>query len=405
MKTSPIAHKNPLGKELVIQITCPGSITHILESEVLALGYRPMENQDGTEKSTITLKGSMEDAMRLNMHLRTANSVLVEIMSFRAASVDELYRKVSAYPWERMIEPSGYVCITSNVNNPTIKDTRIASLKFKDALVDRIKSSHGRRPDSGPDRRGTVIHLLWRGDECRAFMDTSGESLSKRGYRKIPGTAPLKEGLAAALVLSTGWRGEGVFVNPMCGSGTLAIEAALMALNKPPGLLRTNYGFMHIKGFNRETWDRIRKEASKNVIRKFPGRIIATDIDTGAVEAARKNARTAGVEHLIEFAAAGFAATDVPDGEGVVIMNPPYGERLGLERELEELYALMGDFLKQKCKGKRGYIFTGNPALSKKIGLRTKSRRQFYNGPIECRLLEYELYEGSRKSPREESQD
>jgi putative N6-adenine-specific DNA methylase len=397
MKTTPKAHKNPLGGQLDIQITCPGSITPLLGTEVIALGFKPMEDQDAKGPRTIAVKGTMEDAMRLNMHLRTANSVLVEVMSFKAMGVEGLYRHVSSFPWERMIEPSGYVCITSNVNNPTIKDTRIASLKFKDALVDRVKSRCGRRPDSGPDRRGTVIHLLWRGSECKAFLDTSGESLSKRGYRKIPGTAPLKEGLAAALVLSTGWHGEGALVNPMCGSGTIVIEAALLALNKAPGLLRNNYGFMHIKGFDREAWDKMRKEASKEVIKKFPGRIIASDIDPNVVEAAKRNARTAGVEHIIEFETTEFAATEVPDGEGVVIMNPPYGERLGQERELEDLYALMGDFMKQRCTGKRGYVFTGNPSLSKKIGLRTRSRRQFHNGPIECRLLEYEIYEGTRK--------
>jgi putative N6-adenine-specific DNA methylase len=400
MKTSPRAHKNPPGRQLDIQITCPGSITRLLEEEVRMLGFEPIVNPDVHGSRTVKVEGGMPEAMLLNMYLRTANSVLMEVMSFRAAGIEELYRHVSRYPWERMIEPSGYVCVTSNVDNPTIRDTRIASLRFKDALVDRIKSKHGKRPNSGPDRRGTVIHLLWRGTECMAFLDTSGESLSKRGYRKIPGTAPLKEGLAAALVISTGWRGEGAFVNPMCGSGTIAIEAALLALNKAPGLLRSNYGFMHIKGFDREAWKKLRKEATSRAIKKFPGRIIASDIDPDAVEAARKNARTAGVEHLIEFECTEFATTEVPEGEGVVIMNPPYGERLGIDSELERLYALMGDFMKQQCKGKRGYIFTGNPSLSKKIGLRTKSRRQFYNGPIECRLLEYELYEGTRKKDR-----
>ncbi|MFC1549408.1 class I SAM-dependent RNA methyltransferase [Nitrospirota bacterium] len=401
MKTSPIAHKKPIGRQLSIHITCPGSITPLLEKEVRDLGLEPEDKPESKDQSTIVLQGSMEDVMRLNMTLRTANSVLVELMSFRAPDADALYRQALSYPWEKMIEPSGYVCITSNVNNPTIRDTRIASLKFKDALVDRIKSKCGKRPNSGPDRRGTVIHLLWRGDQCKAFLDTSGESLSKRGYRKVPGTAPLKEGLAAALVLSTGWSGEGAFVNPMCGSGTLAIEAALLALNKAPGLLRSNYGFMHIKGFDRQVWDSLRKEAASRAIKKIPGRIIASDMDPKAVEAARKNARTAGVEHLIEFAVSDFQSTEVPGGQGVVIINPPYGERLGHESELENLYALMGDFMKQQCKGKRGYIFTGNPSLSKKIGLRTKSRRQFHNGPIECRLLEYELYEGTRKNPRD----
>ena len=394
MKTSASPHnKNPLKTRDVIQITCPRGLGPLLEEEVRALGMEPLE----PGASTVSVRGGIEEAMLLNMRLRTANSVLTELFSFRAADADALYRNVSSFPWEDIIEPHGYVSITSNVDNPTIRDTRIASLRFKDALVDRMKARRGRRPDSGPDRRSAVFHLRWRGQDCSVFADTSGEPLSKRGYRKLTGPAPLREGLAAALVLFTGWRGQGAFINPMCGSGTLAIEAALIALNKAPGLLRSNYGFMHLKGFDRAAWERIRKDASSMAARDIPGRIIASDMDPQAVDAARKNARTAGVEQHIEFAVADFAETEVPEGQGVVVMNPPYGERLGQENALEALYERMGDFMKHRCTGKSGFIFTGNPSLAKRIGLRTMSRTELYNGPIECRLLRYDLYEGTRK--------
>ena len=183
----------------------------------------------------------------------------------------------------------------------------------------------------------------------------------------------------------------------MCGSGTLAIEAALIALNKAPGLLRNNYGFMHVKGFNNASWKMLREKANTLTIKTLPIRIIASDIDPEAVEAARKNAQTAGVEHLIEFICCDYAETPVPEGGGVIMLNPEYGERMGTVNELEEVYKGIGDFFKQRCKGYTGYIFTGNPGLAKKVGLRSKRKLQFFNSNIECRLIEYELYEGSKK--------
>lgn len=348
-------------------------------------------------ETAVSVKGSMREAMLMNLHLRTAGSVLMELMSFMAPDAGALYESLSQFPWEALIRPDGYLSVTSSVDNPTIKDTRFASLRAKDAIVDRIKAKKGRRPDSGPERKGAVVHIYWKGEKCTVFADTSGESLSKRGYRKAGGIAPLRENLAAALVLSTGWDGEGAFVNPMCGSGTLAIEAALIALRRAPGTLRGNFGLLHLSGFDSKEWDALRREAVKGADKRIQGRIIATDIDKRAVEAARSNARTAGVEHLIEFSMDEFASTEVPEGKGVVIMNPPYGERIGQMDELELLYARMGDFLKKKCTGKTGFVFTGNAALAKKIGLRTKSRTIFFNGPMECRLLRYELYEGTRK--------
>jgi len=207
----------------------------------------------------------------------------------------------------------------------------------------------------------------------------------------------MQETLAAAVILATGWEDQACLVNPMCGSGTLAIEGALIALRRPPGVLRQNFGFMHILGFQRSLFEQERDALKKAARRKVSGSIVATDIRPEAVEAARLNARTAGVEHLIEFAACDFRETPVPEGGGVVILNPAYGERMGEAAKLGEIYRGIGDFFKNRCTGYRGYIFTGNLDLAKKVGLRTMRRIPFFNGPIECRLLEYELYRGSRR--------
>jgi putative N6-adenine-specific DNA methylase len=339
----------------------------------------------------------MDDAMRLNLFIRTGQRVLFLLEAFNAKNPDELYRKISRMRWEDYIPEDDYICVTSSVDTPTIKDSRFANLKCKDAIVDRIKERCGRRPDTGSERDRIVVHLYWKGDLCQVFLDTSGEPLSKRGYRKIPLKAPMQETLAAVVVLATGWKDNGNFINPMCGSGTLAIEAALIALNRAPGLLRSNYGFMHLKGFNEPSWNVMRKKIKAFAKNSLKGKIIATDIRQEAVEAAKKNAATVGVEHWIEFGVCDFSETPVPEGGGVVILNPEYGERLGKVEELNETYKGIGDYFKKRCKGYRGYIFTGNLDLAKKVGLRTKRRVPFFNSNIECRLLEYDLYEGSRK--------
>jgi len=283
------------------------------------------------------------------------------------------------------------------VNNPTIRDSRFANVKCKDAVVDRIKERRGRRPDTGPERDKVVVHLYWRSNLCQVFFDTSGEPLFKRGYRMIPLKAPMQETLAAAVVLATGWTGNGNFINPMCGSGTLAIEAAFVGLDRAPGLLRGNYGFMHLKGFDESSWKVLRRKTRAASKDQSNGRIIATDISQQAVEAAKKNAMTAGVERFIEFGVCDFSETPVPNNGGVVLLNPEYGERMGEIERLKEIYKSIGDFFKKRCQGYRGYIFTGNLDLAKKIGLKTKRKIPFYNGPIECRLLEYDLYEGSHR--------
>jgi putative N6-adenine-specific DNA methylase len=376
-----------------ILITCPKGIPPFLKQELLDENFPVLsENIAGVET-----EGSLADAMRLNLSLRTGHRVLFVLKEFPAGNADELYHAVRDIAWERHIPEDGYLCVTSSVENPTIKDSRFASLKCKDAIVDRIKEKCGKRPDSGPERDRSVVHLYWKEDRCAVYLDTSGEPLSRRGYRKIPLDAPMQETLAAAVVLATGWNGTGNFINPMCGSGTLAIEAALIGLDRAPELLRSNFGFMHLKGFDETLWSELREAARKESKKTLPGKIVATDISPHAVEAAKKNATTAGVEHLIEFRVCNFSDTSLTGDHGVIVLNPGYGERMGEVQELEATYKDIGDYLKQKCRGFFGYVFTGNPGLAKKVSLKPKRTIQFFNSGIECRLLEYELYEGTRK--------
>ncbi|MDP3111617.1 MAG: hypothetical protein Q8M71_05905 [Thermodesulfovibrionales bacterium] len=382
-----------MGKSRIL-ITCAKGITPFLKEEILQLGFPVLSETI----AGIATEGTIDDTLRLNLHLRTGHRVLFLIKEFIAREAEALYRSLSDIPWEDYIAEDGYVCVTSSVDNPSIRDSRYANVKSKDAIVDRINKKCGRRPDSGPDKNRTVVNLYWKNEDCSVYFDTSGESLSKRGYRKLLVTAPMQETLAAAVILATGWNSSSNFINPMCGSGTLAIEAALIGLNRAPGLLRNNYGFMHLKGFNEPLWDELRTRAKKEAKKTIDCRIIATDINKEAVEAAKKNAATAGVERLIEFDVCDYAETTVPEGKGIVILNPEYGERMGMIKELENVYKGIGDLFKQKCSGYTGYIFTGNLDLAKKVGLRAKQRIQFFNGALECRLLEYELYEGSRKT-------
>jgi putative N6-adenine-specific DNA methylase len=225
-----------------------------------------------------------------------------------------------------------------------------ANLRVKDAIVDRLREVRGVRPETGAELRGSVIHLFWKGDYAEVFLDTSGDSLARHGYRKIPGRAPMLEGLAAGTILASRWDKVSPFVNPMCGSGTLAIEAALIATNTRPGLFRLNYAFMHLEGYDEEVY-LAERGLLETQIKEVPGlKIIATDYSSQAISNARKNAMAAGVEDLITFEVCDFAETEVPEGNGIMIVNPEYGERLGELSELEETYARIGDFYEAKMR-------------------------------------------------------
>ncbi|MBG6235152.1 putative N6-adenine-specific DNA methylase [Pedobacter sp. CAN_A7] len=375
-------------------ITCNKRLSPYLVEEVKSLGYTIVRDFPTGVELNITLT----ECIKLNLNLRCASQILYCISSFKANNPEELYREVVDLEWEELIDFAGYFSVTSNVDNPTITTPLFSNLKVKDAIVDRFRAKKDIRPNSGSDNNKTVVHLYWKDSEADIFIDTSGETLAKHGYRKIPGKAPMLEALATSTIMSTTWDQKSPFVNPMCGSGTLAIEAALLATNRRPGLYRMNYGFMHILGYDEEAFFAERRILKEQVIKNVDLTIIATDISEDAVEVSRRNAKTAGVDTLITFEVCDFADTPVPEGgRGVVVFNPEYGERLGEHSKLELTYKRIGDFLKQSCKGYTGYIFTGNPELAKKIGLKASRKIEFYNGKLDCRMMEYELYDGTRR--------
>jgi putative N6-adenine-specific DNA methylase len=383
--------------ESKIVITCNKRLSGYLQQEVEALGFKPTRVfQTGVE-----LQGTVADTIPLNLNLRCASQVLYLIKNFKAADPQELYDNLVQIEWEKLIDFAGYFSVSSTVNNEHIRTPLFANVKVKDAIADRIKSIKGIRPNSGAEVNKTLVHLYWQDDEADIFLDTSGETLAKHSYRKIPGKAPMLEALAASTIMATKWDKNSTFINPMCGSGTLAIEAALLATDKCPGLFRMNFGFMHIMGYDENVFFVERRKLKDKSKKEIGFKIIATDISEDAVDIAQKNAKTAGVDHLIEFSVCDFADTPVPPEPGIVMFNPEYGERLGVHTKLEATYKRIGDFMKKDCLGYRGYVFTGNADLAKKIGLHSARKIEFYNGKLDCRLLEYELYQGTKREVKE----
>jgi 23S rRNA G2445 N2-methylase RlmL len=385
-------------KQSRVVITCNKRLALILEAEVKELGFTPTK----VFATGIELKASLNDCIKLNIHLRSASQVHYSLRQFNVRNPEDLYQEMLRFPWETVIGRDGYFSVTSHVDHFTVNNPLFVNVKIKDAIVDRFRRETGVRPNSGPDLAKTVVHVYWKDENAEMFIDTSGETLAKHGYRKIPGKAPMLEALAASTVLASRWDRKSPFVNPMCGSGTLAIEAALIATKRKPGLYRDNYSFMHVEGYNNEDY-RKELDAMKAAIEDLPLTIVATDISEDAIDISRVNARMAGVEQMIEFAVCDFEETNVPAQSGVVFFNPEYGERMGESVDLEKTYEKIGDFMKKKCKGYLGYVFTGNLDLAKKIGLKAARRIEFYSAKLDCRLLEYELYEGSRRIPNPQS--
>ncbi len=372
-----------------------------LEQEVKELGFE-LEHVFATG---VELFGTVNDCIRLNLNLRCASQVHYSLLEFPAKNPDELYRILSDYPWENIIAKDGYFSVTCNVDHPTINNTMFLNVKVKDAIVDRIRNKTSQRPNSGSELSGAVVYLFWKDDRAEVFVDTSGETLSKHGYRKIPGKAPMLEALATGTLLATKWDRKSPFVNPMCGSGTLAIEAALLATNRRPGLLRNNYSYMHFLGYD-ESVHNEELARLKDQVKEIPSLVIvASDNREDAVSISKVNAGIAGVEHLIRFQVCDFEQTQMPDEPGVIYFNPEYGERMGEISALETTYARIGDFLKKKCQGFMGYVFTANLELAKKIGLKASRRIEFYTAKLDCRLLEYEMYSGTRRESKPEKQN
>jgi putative N6-adenine-specific DNA methylase len=377
-----------------VVITCKDRFSPYLEIELKELGFKIK----AVFRTHIELYASLNECIFLNLHLRTASHVLYEIKSFYLRHADDIYRRVKAIPWEEYIDNDTYFSVNSHVDNDSVDNPLFVNVRVKDAIVDRFREKTNDRPNSGSDYDGAVFQMFWKETQASLFINTSGDTLAKHGYRKIPGQAPMLEALASAAIYATGWDASSHFINPMCGSGTLAIEAVMMATNRYPGLYRDHYSFQYIKGYKNEVYFKYKDELVEKIKPLGDFKIIASDISEQAVLISRENAAAAGVEDLIDFEIVDFEDTTLPlPASGVVVINPEYGERLGEYEELESTYKRIGDFFKKKCSGYLGYIFTGNLELAKKIGLKASRRIEFYNGTIDCRLLKYELYSGKRE--------
>lgn len=405
-----------LNKNYPIIISCAKELSHWTEIEVRNLGYKPIE----VTENTVVVRGAMRDVMKLNLQLRTAHRVLVPLLRTECRNIRDLYEAAYSVDWENLLEADGYFSVSSIVHNYTIRDTRLPSLYTKDAIADRMRDKCQRRPDSGGENKGAAVFVYWERSEVVIYLDTSGEPLSKRGYRKIPGSAPMQETLAAACIMALHWDKQTPFISPMCGSGTPAIEAALMAMNRAPGSLKGHFAFQSVKEYNRiipgetapniaprqhagaspeQIWKEMILAAKKTERTEGLPKIIATDISPEAVENAHSNAIAAGVAPYIEFKACDFGDTPIPENtngqqstsefKGAVFFNPEYGIRLGTFEELAPIYERIGTFMNEKCRGYNGGLITGNPDLARLVNLYYKTRVPFFNGPIDCRLFIY----------------
>ncbi|MDY0144709.1 MAG: class I SAM-dependent RNA methyltransferase [Kiritimatiellia bacterium] len=378
-----------------IVATCGRGCTGALKGELRALGFDPQE----VSPTAVGVEGNLQDAMRLNLWLRTANRVLFEVAGFEIDSADDLYAAARELPWEMWLRGDVPFHIHGVAQHDSIRDPRFALLRCKDAIADRFVDRTGARPNSTSTPDGAAcVALYWKERSAQFFLDTSGVPLSHRGYRWKPWTAPLRETLAAAILLELGWpkTPAEAFIGPMCGSGTLAIEAAWIAQNRAPGLEREDYAFLHLNGVDTAAWRALKDEARQQFMPAPRTWIAASDIAPPAIACARDNATRAGVEDLIRFHTCDFRDTPLPKPPTLIMMNPEYGERLGVEERLVTLYESMGTWFKAQDQGVRAAVFTGNLPLGRKIGLHPVRRLPMWNGDIECRLLEYDIYEGTR---------
>lgn len=387
--------------------SAPRGVEQVLADELRSLGA--LEVSPGV--AGVSFAGDMDTGCRACLWSRVASRILLTVARFDASTVDKLYRGVRGFDWLQYMRPQGTLAVDFSTRGQTgIGNTHFGALKVKDAIVDRIREETSLRPSIDLDRPDLRVCVHVDGETATMSLDMSGESLHRRGYRAQGTVAPLKENLAAAILMTAGWpkafREGGALLDPMCGSGTFLVEAALMATDTAPGLLHAPFGFTRWKGFRPEGWNALLDEARRRDRRQDPSikalPIFGYDMDATAVKAARANANKAGLGNLVRIDQRELSFTERPEGfeKGILVANPPYGERLGEIRALARLYRRLGDVLKQRLAGWDGFIFTGNLDLAKEVGLKAVRRHVLFNGAIECRLLEIPVRAGSFERDR-----
>ncbi len=344
----------------------------------------------------VLFSGNRELLYSVNYCSRTALSVLLSVSEFRIRSKDDLYRHSLTVDWRRLMDPDDTFSVTPVVNSPLFSHTGYPGLILKDAIADYFRTRTGRRPSVDVADPSLVVNLHISNDLVTISIDSSVIPLFKRGYRKTASVAPLNESLAAGIIMLSRWDASATLTDPMCGSGTIPIEAGMIACKIPPGKFRKSYGFEKWRDFDRDLFESV-KEKNDKKITDSQVKIIANDISSAAAEQTRSNLLNAGLTDVVKVTVSDFRDMSTTGTGGFVFFNPPYGQRIKPE-EIDELYSMIGTTLKHKFHGNTAWLISSNRESLKNIGLRPAKKYTLFNGPLECLLLKYELYEGSRKS-------
>lgn len=374
--------------EMSFFATAAKGVEEVLANEIRSLGIP----DPCLEKGGVRFRGDLGACYKANLWLRTAQRILMPVAEFPCDSPETLYEGVRSIPWARYLTPDMTLAVSCNLRDSAMTHSGFTALKTKDAIVDSIRDSHGRRPNVDTVDPDLLVNVHLVRNRCTVSLDTSGTGLDKRGYRLETKEAPLRETLAAAIIELSRWDGTSTLVDPLCGSGTIPIEAALKASRRPPGLIRSGYGFQRWPAYDASLWRNIFREAREQALSELPVSILGSDASSGAIRNARRNAERAGIAQFVTFGNRDIGDVSPPPSPGIVLCNPPYGVRLGEEEALKPLYKKIGDMLKRRFNGYTAFLLVGNAALAPCIGLRASRRIVLFNGPIECRLLRYELY-------------
>ena len=389
--------------------SCPPGVADLTAAELRACGATHTREL----KLGVLFEGALEAAYRACLWSRTASRILMPLGNFPAATPEALYEGVAAIDWTQHVAPNGSLAIEFGGSSAGIKHTHFGALKTKDAIVDQLRERTGQRPSVELERPDIRLDVRLDRDRATLSLDLSGESLHRRAYRARGVAAPLKENLAAAVLLRSGWpaiaESGGELTDPMCGSGTLVIEAAMMALDIAPGLLRSYFGFVGWRGHDRELWERVVSEARARREATATRRLVLRgyDSDAAAIRAATENSERAKLRGFAHFERRELdqLVNQSAAATGLVATNPPYGERIGDQERLQALYGMLGQKLREHFQGWKAAVLTGNPPLAKAIGIHAKRSHTLFNGRIECRLLRFEITPEDFQQPRAPAPD
>ena len=371
---------------------CPRGLEGVLEGELKGLDVSATTKTDGG----VGFTASWATMCWVNLNTHLASRVLWEIGQRAYRTEQDVYRAAYALPWPDWFTPTQTIKVKVSARRCPLPSLDFLTLRIKDAICDRFTTSRLRRPNVDTNRPDIRIDAFLDERTVTFYVDTSGEPLFKRGHRVGSVDAPLRENLAAGILRLAGWTTNNILLDPMCGSGTIPLEAALMARRIPPGISR-NFGFERLLNHDARRWNQLREKGRANQIAHAPATIYASDRDPESMQIAQRTFQDAGVANDIRLTHRNLFDLDVPADKGILVMNPPYGVRLSRPDELESFYPLLGDWLKRRFAGWRAYILTGDPRLSKLIGLSPSKRIPLYNGPLECRLYEFVIVEGGAR--------